>query len=101
MAEILDLYDIVLLLNYERFTTEPRFRHAKLHEIATGGADPKTVKVLTPIWIDCFVLKTGMVFDKRPPKTSIERDLPSNMLPDPVPAHLKIFTEKQLETIFY
>ena len=32
--EPLDLYDIAVLLNYERNTTEPRLRHTKLREVA-------------------------------------------------------------------
>jgi hypothetical protein len=35
--EVLDLYDIAVLLNYERNTTEPRFRHTKLREVAFPG----------------------------------------------------------------
>jgi hypothetical protein len=31
----LDLHEIATLLNYERYTTEPRFRYAKLREIAS------------------------------------------------------------------
>jgi hypothetical protein len=35
--EPLDLYDIAVLLNYERSTTEPRFRHTKFVEAARPG----------------------------------------------------------------
>jgi hypothetical protein len=35
--ELLDLYDIAVLLNYERNITEPRFRHTKLREVAYPG----------------------------------------------------------------
>jgi hypothetical protein len=35
--EVLDLYDIAVLLNYERVTTEPRFRYTRLREVAFAG----------------------------------------------------------------
>ena len=33
---VLELHDISLLLNYERASTEPRFRHTKLREVTTN-----------------------------------------------------------------
>ncbi|KAJ7139215.1 hypothetical protein C8R44DRAFT_659535 [Mycena epipterygia] len=101
---ILDLYDLALLLNYERASAEPRFRHAKLREVASASSPFKTVSVPIPEWTNCTTPKDGFIFDVIPPKTAGERDLPdvpSNMLVAPVRDALRKLTPKQLETIFW
>ncbi|KAF8907651.1 hypothetical protein CPB84DRAFT_1744561 [Gymnopilus junonius] len=71
---MLDLHDISLLLNYERAATEPRFRHAKLREVATTS-DFQTIRVLDPEWAKTTVPRTGLVFDRaRPPPNSKDSD---------------------------
>ncbi|KDR68725.1 hypothetical protein GALMADRAFT_256547 [Galerina marginata CBS 339.88] len=99
---VLDLYDISLLLNYERASTEPRFRQTKLREVATTD-DFKTVRLLTPIWQEATVPRTGLVFDRTrpPPKKRDEPDLPTNMLASPIPNNLKSLTPKELETYYW
>ncbi|KAJ7751875.1 hypothetical protein DFH07DRAFT_1061745 [Mycena maculata] len=100
----LDLYSIALLLNYERPSTEPRFRHAKLHDIATASSTFSTPVGGTiqsePEWVSCTGPKDAFVFEKDGSASDLP-DLPSNMLPTPVPAHLNGLTPKTLETIFW
>ena len=110
MAEdknVLDLHDIALLLNYERVTTEPRFRHSKLREFVRPGETPKTV-VLAKVWEDDARPRTTFIFDRSPEHTSkldltSPPDLPSNMLSKDFEAgdQSKLPTSKELETIFW
>jgi len=101
--ETLDLYELALLLNYERASTEPRFRYAKLRETASASSDFKTVLLDVPDWKQASGPKTGFVFDKRTPPVSARDvpDLPSNMLPNPIPANLQGLSEKEVETIYW
>jgi len=105
-AGLLDLYDISLLLNYERAVTEPRFRHAKLREVATTN-DFQTVRLLAPEWNECTIPRTGLLFDKSlVPASELqtnEPDLPSNMLPPSTKRHtsVKDLTSKELETYYW
>lgn len=105
---VLDLHDIALLLNYERATTDPRFRHAKLREVAARGADFQTIRLSARAWTEALVPKTGLVFDM--PKESglskaerDEPDLPSNMLPSVVipSSPLRSLTNKDLELYYW
>ncbi|KAF9527072.1 hypothetical protein CPB83DRAFT_884433 [Crepidotus variabilis] len=105
---VLDLHDISLLLTYERGITEPRFRHAKLREVATGLSDFQTIKLPDapkPKWSEATIPRTGYVFVK--PKQSLskaeseELDLPSNMLLKPVSTSLQNLSSKQLETYYW
>lgn len=102
---ILDLYDIALLLNYERASTEPRFRHTKLREVADDTTDFQTIRMLTPEWGQAVVPKTGFVFDRARKKSAKyqdeEPDLPTTMLPTPIPLKLRNLTPKQLETYYW
>jgi len=98
-----DLYDIVLLLNYERATTDPRFRHAKLREVTK--TDFTTFLVLRerlPVWF-LRSNKIGWAFDTKTPPASRrdEPDLPSNMVLIPTPDLLRSLTPKELETYFW
>ena len=98
---VLELHDISLLLNYERASTEPRFRHTKLREVTTD--EFSTVRFLTPEWAQVTRPKIGFVFDRaRKTKSSQdEPDLPSNMLPNIVPANLSHLSPKELETYYW
>ncbi|KAF5338805.1 hypothetical protein D9758_012095 [Tetrapyrgos nigripes] len=107
-TELLDLYDISLLLNYERITTEPLFRHARLREIAYPGQDFKTVYLppASQFWKDDR--RTGYLFDRPAHHTGKidvngPPDLPSNIIPDHLPKSdpLRSLTPKQLETAFW
>ncbi|CAA7267721.1 unnamed protein product [Cyclocybe aegerita] len=101
---VLDLYDIALLLNYERASTEPRFRHAKLREVATTG-DFKTVRLLTPAWTEAAAIpRVGFIFDKPLKPTHAEKDepdLPTNMLPASPSVDLRKLTPTELETHYW
>ena len=98
---VLDLHDISLLLNYERTSTEPRFRHTKLREVTTG--EFLTVKFLSPHWAQVTRPKIGFVFYRAQPTKSLqdEPDLPSNMLPNTIPASLSHLSSKELETYYW
>jgi hypothetical protein len=95
----LDLYDIATLLNYERTTTEPRFRHTKLREFVNPGEESQ-IKLKTEEWNDNA--RTILVFDQRPSESNA-RDLPENMLPTGplLSPKLENISSKELETIFY
>ncbi|KAF7335657.1 MYND-type domain-containing protein [Mycena venus] len=102
----LDLYSISLLLSYECISTEPRFRHAKLRDVATGSTPFTTplgihkAVVDAPEWISHNRdTKDGFIFEKD--DTATGPDLPSNMLPSPVPSNLSHLSPKELETIFW
>jgi len=102
MNDVLDLHDIAILLNYERASTEPRFRHAKLREVATETSPFKTIALTVPIMLDALAPnKVGFVFDVCEPTDPNERDVPRNILPTPVPSNLETLTKRQLETIYW
>jgi hypothetical protein len=100
--QCLDLFDIALLLNYEKSTSEPRFRNAKLVDYAFPGQETN-IKVEAKAWKQND--RTILIFDKLPSGTGTDdRDLPSNMLLDEHKksnAKLRSLTSKQIETLFY
>ncbi|KAF8972505.1 hypothetical protein BDZ97DRAFT_1692186 [Flammula alnicola] len=105
--KVLDLHDVALLLNYERGSTEPRFRYTKLREVATTS-DFKSIILPVPEWTEAAVPRIGFVFDRKQPSTQEERDepdLPSNILPNPIPPDLRSnlaqLTPKELETYYW
>ncbi|KIK66005.1 hypothetical protein GYMLUDRAFT_38475 [Collybiopsis luxurians FD-317 M1] len=108
-TEIVDLYDIALLLNYERASTEPRFRHCKLREVASSDSDFRTVLITSPVyWSDHKGgSKDGFVFEKADPheRSEGDPDLPSNMLPLHILSHasgnIKDLSPQRLETIYW
>ena len=97
----LELHDISLLLNYERASTEPRFRHTKLREVTTNQFS--TIKFLTPVWEQVTRPKIGFVFDRvKPTKSSRDDpDLASKMVPMNTPAILSHLSAKELETYYW
>ena len=99
--EEIELHDISLLLNYERASTEPRFKHTKLREVTTN--EFSTVRFLTPEWVQATRPKIGFVFDRvqQTKSSRDEPDLPSNMLPSIVPATLSHLSAKELETYYW
>jgi hypothetical protein len=112
-VQIIDLYDIALLLNYERAATEPRFRHTKLREVVQNE-DFKTIRMLTHEWATTGnKQKTGFVFDRLPPHSpeddddpSAPPDLPSTMLAPRDPhwaaqPDLSYLTPFQWETFYW
>ncbi|KAF9475515.1 hypothetical protein BDN70DRAFT_956348 [Pholiota conissans] len=103
-GETLDLHDIALLLNYERASTEPRFRHAKLIEAVLPENKSTSIFFNEPEWKNATVPCTRFVFQKFKPSRAQRRDepdLPTNMLPaSPSPA-LRGLTPTQLETFYW
>ncbi|KAJ7909478.1 hypothetical protein B0H13DRAFT_2014108 [Mycena leptocephala] len=96
----LDLYSICLHLNYECTSTDPRFRHTKLCDIATSSLP--FGRAMAPEWIShTGGTKDGFIFEKDSTVLETSPDLPSNMLPSPVPPSLSHLTAKELETIFW
>lgn len=106
-SEVFDLYDLALLLNYERASTEPRFRYTKLREIASQNAHYRTILAPNPsIWTSHNGPKDGFLFDRIEPPTGSEDepDLPWNMVPDYVPPLISYMTQlapSRLETIYW
>lgn len=101
---VLDLHDISLLLNYERASTEPRFRHTKLREATTNKFS--TIRFLSPEWARITRPKIGWVFDRvqqtlDSSSQEDEPDLPSNMLPNIVSAELSHLSAKELELYYW
>ncbi|KAJ7655291.1 hypothetical protein DFH06DRAFT_1202142 [Mycena polygramma] len=91
----LDLYSIALLLNYECASADPRFRNTKLTDIATGSipftvTDVEAVVKYAPEWRSYSGpgMKDGFIFSRDAGDGG--PDLPSNLLPLPAPAHLKL-----------
>lgn len=92
VPNVLDLVDIATLINYERTSREPRFRHMKLRDVAFPG-DPDLPPSLNA---------TMMVFDDAAHKVEEnEADLPSNMLSTNTLPKVYSLPTKQLKTIFY
>lgn len=98
---VLEVHDISLLLNYERASTEPRFRHAKLREVTTN--EFSTVLFLNPEWAQAPQPKIGLLFNRvqQTESSQDEPDLPSNMLPNIIPANLSHLSPKELETSYW
>jgi hypothetical protein len=98
---VLELDDISLLLNYERASTEPRFRHTKLREVTTNQLS--TICFLSPEWRRVTRPKIGFMFNraKQTKSSRDEPDLPSNMLPRIIPASLSHLLSKELETYYW
>ncbi|KAJ3851809.1 hypothetical protein EV368DRAFT_42349 [Lentinula lateritia] len=107
--ETIDLYDIALLLNYERASSEPRFRNSKLREVATHEFDFRSVMIKTPLWTAHKGAKDGFVFQriKRAIHDSDESepDLPSNILSpqvmSPLARDITQLAPSRLETIYW
>ncbi|KAH8836097.1 hypothetical protein DL96DRAFT_1576709 [Flagelloscypha sp. PMI_526] len=108
--EMLDLYDISLLLNYERATTEPRFRFAKLREVATPGTELNTVDfVRDDLFTDSSRAKTQFVYDRPMEYAGTKSyipgppDTPKNILPTSLSSSdpLADVSWQGLETFFW
>lgn len=96
-SDVLDLVDIATLINYERTSREPRFRHMKLRDVVSPG-EPTNCEGLPPT-LDSA---TAYVFDDLSDAVDAnEPDLPSNMLSTNTLARVHSMTTKQLETVFY
>lgn len=100
--EPLDLYDLAVLLNYERATTEPRFRHTKLREVAFPGSRPQIIAIGYPErdqgWIDNA--RTWVVLDRLPTGDSKTHDTPAHFTQGEE-ALTKNLSQQQVETIFH
>ncbi|KAF9074044.1 hypothetical protein BDP27DRAFT_1317905 [Rhodocollybia butyracea] len=103
--DIIDLYNIALLLNYERAASEPRFRHSKLREVTEDESQFQTVRILYRVrQTDYKGPKDAFLFERRPPVGSEDTDkpdLPSNMLRQPMSQLTSNLTPDRLETIYW
>lgn len=104
--DVLDLYDLALLLNYERYTREPRFRRSMLIDVARGGDDFQIFNITLPSWHDpkLRAKRTGFMFkiEDNVPYDDDEPDLPTDMAPlTYVPPRIAALTLHERETIFY
>ncbi|RDW95303.1 hypothetical protein BP5796_01066 [Coleophoma crateriformis] len=104
--EILDLYSIALLSNYEQASSEPRFRSAKLMELAsqTDQLFPRCLPEFKALGWGLNKKNQGFLFTV--PSTSTDAsptpDKPSNMLvPEQTHPSLSHLTAHELETIFH
>lgn len=104
----LDLHDLAVLVNYERATTEPRFRHAKLRECSIrsdGVLQFFTIQfpdnLLGPR--EGIVPARGFIFDAIPGAgRKNEPDLPANMKGSPKEhSSVSQLSEQDLETIYW
>lgn len=117
-ADTLDLYDLALLANYERASTDPRFRHAKLREAVFNDAEFQTIAMHhhDRDWRHRRSKgpRAGFLFDIMQPLANSQswlhhRDLPSNMLLDhprhgsmgAASANTGSLTREQLESIYW
>ncbi|KAG9194663.1 hypothetical protein G6011_04698 [Alternaria panax] len=99
--DLLDLYDIAVLLNYERSTTEPRLRHTKLREVAFPGTEPQTVALNSPVnqgWNENAC--TWIILDQQQAITPDAPDLPTNFLREDK-IRDNTLSNEQLETLFH
>jgi MYND finger len=103
--DVLDLHELAVLLNYERASTEPRFRYAKLREVSSSVPPYfQTARLQSGEgWSSSRRNKVGYIFDIKQPANAQRdiRDTVSNMLPDPVPQNLQTLSTRGLETIYW
>ncbi|KZV94623.1 hypothetical protein EXIGLDRAFT_736515 [Exidia glandulosa HHB12029] len=103
--EVLDLYDLALLLSYERYTLEPRFRHTVLFDVASGADEfvDSELANLDPLWQNPTKRskRIGFAF-KVDSHDDDARDTPDNMLPRSILLpRVHVLSARQIETIFY
>jgi hypothetical protein len=98
VVQPLDLVDVALLLNYERATTEPRFKNTKLVQVTRPGEEPSYRFTRNPHIKDA---RAAMTIELSKQPESETQDLPSNMLAANPSQQLSALTPKELETIFY
>lgn len=99
--EPLDLYDIGVLMSYERSTTEPQLRHTKLREVAFPGTQPQSASLNNAVnqsWNKNAC--TWIVVEKQTPSDPSTPDLPQDFLQEDKRAS-NTLTEEQLETLFH
>ncbi|EJD51272.1 hypothetical protein AURDEDRAFT_159678 [Auricularia subglabra TFB-10046 SS5] len=100
--DILDLYDLAVLLTYERWTVHPMFRDTKLTDLAFNTADFLAIRPEVAEWHNPAraAHRRGFYFTQLSDKSEA-RDLPETMLADPLPPGLQYFSSLQRETLFY
>lgn len=84
---VIDLHELATIFLYEALSTEPRFRHGKLIEVAPNGAFQGVfLDKWSPEWHKLGFNKNnkstsiGYVLEKRQYDTAEERDTPFNMV---------------------
>jgi len=107
MSDSLDLHSLAVLINYERASgpiSDPRFRYAKLREVASDG---KFSTVIFPDnqWdgVPDNRSKRGFLFDTILPPVDHdnEADLPTNILTPRSELSAASLSAEELETIFW
>jgi hypothetical protein len=99
----LDLHAIATLANYERATSDPRFRHYRLREMSDARGEFRTIRLnWLPGELDGggAVPVRGFAFEKAPRPES-EMDLPSNLLCASPSEEVARMSEKELDTIYW
>ena len=107
LSDALDLHSLAVLINYERASgpaADPRFRYAKLREVASNGKF-HSVAFSNKEWdnVPENRAKRGFIFDTIPPPADHpdEADLPTNMLSPRSELTAASISEHELETIFW
>jgi hypothetical protein len=92
-----------VLANYERVTSDARFRHAKLREVAIAGGLFKTVKLAADAFADVKLTpKRGFIYDKIDDETG-RSDLPTNMIREGPGTHAsaRALSAKELDNVYW
>ena len=99
--ETLDLYDVGVLMTYERSIADPQFSNTKLREVAFPGNQPQSFdsgSAATQGWNKNAC--TWIVVEKETPSDPTTPDLPQNFLQDNKRAG-NTLSDEQLETLFH
>ncbi|KAI1258404.1 hypothetical protein F5Y18DRAFT_413630 [Xylariaceae sp. FL1019] len=113
-ADVLDLVDIAVLLNYEKCKASPHFRHTKLMEVCRPGQNPTTAVSTLKRWHDNSRPRTTVVLarddgevDEEIDRTLTSEGKPTQDLPQlmrPIAGmtnRLENVGTKELETLYY
>lgn len=92
-----------VLANYERATSDERFRYAKLREVAIAGGTFKTAKFPAEGWADVKLTpKRGFIYDRIDDGTG-SVDLPTNMIREGPGTHAsaRALSAKDLDNVYW
>lgn len=104
-SEMLDLHSIALLSNYEQMSSEPRFRSAKLIELAssTDQLFPRCLPEFKALGWGINAKNQGFLFNisRNATEAVTPPDKPATMLQEQTHSSLSQLTPHELETIFH
>ncbi|KAI0158233.1 hypothetical protein GGR57DRAFT_510408 [Xylariaceae sp. FL1272] len=113
-ADVLDLVDIAVLLNYEKSKASPHIRHTKLVEVCRPGQNPTTAILKREMWNDNSRPRTTVVLargdgeiDKEVDRILTSEGKPTQDLPQlmrPIAGttnHLDNIGAKEIETLYH